>query len=54
MKSHQEETWLRQQTESGKSSKDIANENNISYKLVELYLSKYNIPYTPKERQSNE
>jgi DNA-binding NarL/FixJ family response regulator len=49
-KLHQEKDWLQSQIDSGKSSKQIANENNISYKLVEIYLSKFNIPFKPKER----
>jgi DNA-binding NarL/FixJ family response regulator len=48
MKNHQEEDWLRSQIDLGKSSRNIANENNISYKTVELYLRKFNIPFTPK------
>jgi len=28
----------------------IPEERNISYKLVEIYLRKYEIPFTPKER----
>ena len=50
MKNHHNKTYLEEQIALGKSTKEIANENNISYKLVELYLSRYNIPYTPKER----
>lgn len=48
MKNHQNETWLRSQIDLGKTSKDIATENNISYKLVEIYLTKFKIPFTPK------
>ena len=51
MKDHYNETWLRQQIESGKTSKKIADENHISYKLVEIYLKKYDIPFTPKHSQ---
>jgi hypothetical protein len=47
---HQQKDWLQSQIDLGKSSKDIANENNISYRLVEIYLRKYEIPFTPKER----
>lgn len=50
MKKHQDETYLREQIALGKTSKDIADENRISFKLVEIYLTKYNIPYTPKVR----
>jgi len=48
MKNHQDETYLREQIALGKASKDIATENNVSYKLVEIYLKKFNIPFTPK------
>lgn len=48
MKNHQSETYLKEQIALGKNSKDIATENNISYKLVELYLKKYEIPFTPR------
>ncbi len=47
---HQNKLWLSDQLAAGKSSKQIANENNISYKLVEIYLRKFDIPHTPKER----
>lgn len=45
---HQDKTWLENQIAEGKTSKQIADENNISYKLVELYLRQYEIPFTPK------
>jgi hypothetical protein len=44
-KSHQNKEWLQQQIDLGKTSKEIANDNKISYKLVELYLKKYGIPF---------
>lgn len=50
MKNHQNEAYLREQIALNKSTKTIADENNVSFKLVELYLTKYNIPYKPKER----
>jgi hypothetical protein len=50
-KLHQQKSWLQSQIDLGKNARDIANENNISYKLVEIYLEKYNIPFTPKERR---
>jgi hypothetical protein len=49
-KLHQQKDWLQSQINLGKSSKQIANENNISFKLVEIYLSKHEIPFTPKVR----
>jgi len=48
MKKHQDETYLREQIALGKTSKDIATENNVSYKLVEIYLAKHRIPFTPR------
>jgi len=50
MKNHQNETYLREQIALGKSTKEIADENRVSFKLVELYLTKYNISFVPKER----
>ena len=49
-KMHQNKEWLAEQIASGKNSKNIADEQRISYKLVELYLRKFEIPFTPKER----
>jgi hypothetical protein len=49
-KLHQNKEWLQSQIDSGKSSKIIANENNLSYKLVESYLQKFDIPFVPKNR----
>jgi DNA-binding NarL/FixJ family response regulator len=48
MRDHQNKEWLAEQIAAGKTTKQIANENNISYKLVEIYLKKYEIPFTPK------
>lgn len=50
MKNHHNETYLREQIALGKSTKEIADENRVSFKLVELYLTKYNIDFEPKER----
>lgn len=50
MKNHQDQTYLKEQIALGKTTKEIADENKVSFKLVELYLTKYNIPYTPKQR----
>ena len=46
-KFHQDEEFLRKAIELGSSSKEIAKELRVSYKLVEIYLRKYDIPYTP-------
>ena len=43
---HQDKDYLTQAMESGKTSRDIANELHVSYKLVEIYLEKYQIPFT--------
>ena len=43
---HQDETYLRHAMESGKTSRDISKELGVSYKLVEIYLEKYQIPFT--------
>jgi hypothetical protein len=44
-KSHHNKEWLQQQIDLGKTSKEIAKDNKISYKLVEIYLKKYEIPF---------
>ena len=42
---YEDSVWLEQQyAELQRSSKDIAKELHISYKLVEIYLAKFNIP----------
>jgi hypothetical protein len=43
MKNHQNQEWLQQQIDLGKTSRDIAKENRLSYKLIEIYLRKYGI-----------
>lgn len=43
---HQDEAYLRQAIESGKTSRDISKDLHVSYKLIEIYLEKYNIPFT--------
>jgi hypothetical protein len=50
MKNHQDKQWLQSQIAMGKSSKQISDENKVSYSLVELYLKQFNIPFTPKVR----
>ena len=45
-KLHQDEAYLRQVFQDGSiTSKDLANELNVSYKLIEIYLEKYQIPF---------
>jgi len=48
-KIHQNKDWLAEQIAAGKTSKSIADEHKISYKLVELYLRKFNIKHTPRK-----
>lgn len=43
---HQDKNYLTQAMESGKTSRDISKELGVSYKLVEIYLEKYQIPFT--------
>jgi len=45
---HHQKEWLEEQVKAGKSTKQIADENRISYRLVELYLTKHGIAFTPK------
>lgn len=53
-KLHKNEEFLRVEVlERGRNSKEIAKRLRVSYKLVELYLMKYNIPFVsqrPKEK----
>ncbi len=48
MKFHQNEEFLRKAIELGSTSKEIANELRVSYRLVEIYLRKFDIKHTPK------
>lgn len=43
---HKDENYLRNAMESGKTSRDISKDLGVSYKLVEIYLEKFNIPFT--------
>ena len=45
-KLHQNEEFLRKAIEQGLTSRDIAKEFNVSYKLIEIYLRKYGIEHT--------
>jgi transposase len=47
MKEHQNQEYLQQKVEEGYSAKDISKELGVSYKLVELYLRQYDIPFVP-------
>ena len=45
-KLHKNEEFLRVEVlQRGRNSKEIAKRLRVSYKLVELYLMKYNIPF---------
>lgn len=45
-KLHQDEEFLRQFFSNGHmTSRDLAQELHVSYKLIELYLEKYKIPF---------
>jgi hypothetical protein len=46
MKKHQDEAYLREAIANGLNSRNISAELGVSYKLVELYLEKYQIPFT--------
>lgn len=53
-KLHQDEQYLRKVFENGDmTSKDLANELRVSYKLIELYLEKYNIPFKSQKPTEN-
>ena len=49
-KLHQNKDWLAEQIASGLTSKQIGDKLNVSYKTVEIYLRKYDINHTPRER----
>lgn len=45
-KLHQDEDYLRKYFANGNmTSKDLSQELNVSYKLIEIYLEKYGIPF---------
>jgi DNA-binding CsgD family transcriptional regulator len=45
MKKHQDQSYLQQKISEGYTSKSIGNELRVSYKLVEIYLRKFNIKH---------
>lgn len=51
---HDNAEYLTKQITEGKTSRDIANENRVSYKLVEINLAKYGIPFTSQVRSTTE
>ena len=52
MKKHQDENYLLTKINEGYTSKDIANDLNVSYHLVEIYLVKFGIPFESKDISS--
>lgn len=53
MKFHQNEDFLRKAIEAGSTSKEIAKELRVSYKLVELYLRKYGIKHNSMQTHNS-
>ena len=47
LKNHHDPRYLQKKIDQGYTSKDIAKELRVSYKLVELYLRKFGIEHTP-------
>ena len=45
LKNHHDPRYLQKKIDEGYTSKDIANELRVSYKLVEMYLRKFEIPF---------
>jgi DNA-binding NarL/FixJ family response regulator len=50
MKLHQDQSYLQNKIDEGFTSKDIGKELRVSYKLVEIYLRKFEIPFTSQRR----
>lgn len=48
LKLHQSKEYLEQQIAAGKSSVDISKELSVSWKLVEIYLRKFDIKHISK------
>jgi len=49
LKKHHNKAWLQEGLAAGKTSKDLANEINVSYKLIELYLQQFDLPFTSQK-----
>jgi hypothetical protein len=45
LKKHHNKVWLQEQLAAQKTPKDIAKEINVSYKLIELYLRQFDLPF---------
>jgi DNA-binding NarL/FixJ family response regulator len=50
IKAHQDQNYLQQKINEGLSSKDIGKELRVSYKLVEIYLRKFDIPHVSQKQ----
>jgi len=48
-KLHQDKDYLLSQIDNGYTPKDISNQLNVSYKLIELYLRQFNIPFVSQQ-----
>jgi DNA-binding CsgD family transcriptional regulator len=44
---HKNKEYLQKKIEEGYTPKDISKELHVSYKLVEIYLKQFGIPFTP-------
>ena len=51
-KPHQDGEYLRREIENGETSRSIARNLGVSWKLVEIHLRKNGVPFTPYERQA--
>ena len=51
LKKHHNKEWLQEQLDAEKTSRDIAKEINVSYKLIELYLRQFNLDFTSQKRE---
>jgi hypothetical protein len=49
LKKHHNKVWLQEQLAAEKTSKDIAKDINVSYKLIELYLRQFDLPFTSQK-----
>lgn len=46
-KVYENESWLREKLAQGENSRSLSKQLHVSYKLIEIYLEKYAIPYVP-------
>jgi hypothetical protein len=47
MKEHNNPDYLRKEIENGENSRSISKKLGVSWKLVEINLKKYGVPFTP-------